>query len=77
MSSFQKAKIQSIESERVTLVFENGATAMLPIFVFEGMPEVGKEVRFRVAVLGAQDAGQTNLARELIREILSPNETTV
>ncbi len=68
---FLKATIKSISDERVTLVFENGVTTDLPSALLEGAPHEGADVRFRAAVLGGEDAGQTHLAKELINEILA------
>ena len=72
--SFLKATIEKIENEQVMLVFEDGKKVSVPSFLFEGTPEVGKSVRVRIAVMEAIDAGQTNLAKEIINEILTTND---
>jgi len=65
-----KAKISSIEGERVVLVFEDGQALTVPVTAVEGLPKVGQEVAVIAAVLGSEDAGRKKLAQDLLNELL-------
>jgi hypothetical protein len=67
-----KAKIQSISGERATLVLEDGQTLSVALTQIEGTAKEGAEVAVIVAALGAEDAGRSALARNLLNELLHP-----
>lgn len=67
----KKARIERVEHGLASLSFEDGTQADVPLRLFEGTPEPGKDVAFRAVVLGAADVGDTDFAKELINEILA------
>jgi|GEM_PF-6017590 len=64
------AKVQSISGERITLVFEDGQQLTVAPSVVEGNVKEGMDVSLLVTSLGAEDAGRTLLAREILNSLL-------
>ncbi len=65
------ATIQSIVDERVTLEFEDGQILTVPATAIGGSPVEGARVALAVFPLGGEDAGRSQLARDLLNELLS------
>ncbi len=66
------ATVLTIEGDQVTLSCDDGQLVKLPLAACEGMPKVGSQIRLWATVLGSEDAGRQDLARELLNEILLP-----
>jgi hypothetical protein len=67
-----RAKIVSMEGDRVTVAFDDGQTMTIPASACEGKPSMDAEVRLLVTVPSAEDSGRQALAKELLNEILAP-----
>lgn len=65
-----KIKVTHISSDRATLTGEDGQIIRLPLSSFDGSPRLDSEVVLRAVVVGGADAGQSQLARDLLNELL-------
>ena len=64
------AKIESLNGERVTLVFDDGQKLVVPAAFVDGAAKVWQDVAVVVEVSGSEDSGRARVARELLNELL-------
>jgi hypothetical protein len=65
-----KAKITSLDANRVTLTLEDGQVLSLPAAAVSGQIKSGQEALLAVFPLGGEEAGRQQLARDFLNEIL-------